>query len=168
MLKMIDRLASMGIKIDPAEFKALAGDVSLSRLHLAVFLKTKHIVQNVGEAFSKYVGVGKPAYVGRFRYDLPDAIRVLKEAGALVFLAHPFNVFAPEQIIGLLDAGLDGIEVFYPFYSQDVTNNFLRLAEELKLLVVGGSDAHGKYKQQHIGVIKMPYEHVEKMKAAFK
>lgn len=168
ILKMVEKLASLGVTIDAGEFAAFAGTGSLSRLHLAIFLKAKHIVQDIREAFSKYVGVGKPAYLSRFRYDLGQSIKVLKDAGALVFLAHPRNVFSVEEIKELVPLGLDGIEAFYPFYSQSVIDNFLHLAGELGLLVVGGSDAHGKYKQQQIGTIRMPYEHVERMKAAFK
>jgi predicted metal-dependent phosphoesterase TrpH len=168
ILKMVEKLSSLGVKIDAEEFAGFAGSASLSRLHLAIFLKAKRIVQDIREAFSKYVGVGKPAYISRFRYDLGESIEVLKKAGALVFLAHPRNVFSIQEIKELVPLGLDGIEAFYPSYSQGVTDDFLKLIQELGLLAVGGSDAHGKYKRQHIGVIKMPYEHVEKMKNAFK
>jgi predicted metal-dependent phosphoesterase TrpH len=166
ILKMAEKLVSLGIKIDIDEFKSFVGAASLSRLHLAIFLKAKNIVAGIPEAFSKYVGVGKPAYISRFRYDLAQGIGILKKAGALVFLAHPLNIFSLEEIKGLLALGLDGIEAFYPFYSQAVTNDFITLSRQLGFLITGGSDAHGKYKRQHIGTIKMPYEYAEKIKDA--
>ncbi|MFC1514647.1 PHP domain-containing protein [Candidatus Omnitrophota bacterium] len=168
IVEMIEKLSELGIALDRDEFKAFAGGGSISRLHLGVFLQSKNIVCDINQAFKKYVGVGKPAYVSKFRYKLAEGIKILKTAGALVFLAHPRNLFGFDQIKELAALGLNGIEAFYPSYSPSLIEKYIDLGRKSNLLIAGGSDSHGKYKRQTIGVIKMPYEHVEKIKAALR
>jgi len=168
ILKMIDILNSLGIKLDKTEFKEFVGSSSASRLHLAIFLKEKGIVKDIGEAFSKYIGVGRPAYISRFRYSLEEAIRFLKKEGALVFLAHPLTLREQKNLEDFIRLGLDGIEVFYPNYSEETRANYQRLASKYSLLISGGSDSHGEYKERtEIGSVKISYSYVEKIKNAF-
>jgi len=167
ILEMIDLLNNLGIKLDKEEFKEFVGSASLSRLHLAVFLKHKKIVGDIKEAFSKYLAPGRPAYICRFRYSFEKGLNLLKSAKALVFLAHPIN-FSYSQIESLINLGLDGIEAFYPNYSPEAITNYQRLASKHNLLITGGSDFHGEYKDNtYIGRIKLPYFYVEKIKNAF-
>ena len=167
IVKIIDILSSLGLDIKLDEFNEFVKGTSLSRLNLAIFMKHKKIVKDIKEAFSKYIGVGKPAYLGRFRYDLPEAIGILKKSKALVFLAHPLDVEDHGMIASFIQYGLDGIEVFYPSYSRDIINLYKNLAEKLSLLISGGSDSHGKYKRHHVGSAKFPYEYVERIKHEF-
>lgn len=168
IVKIIDILFSLGFNIKIDEFNEFAKGTSLSRLNLAVFMKHKRIVKDIKEAFSKYLGVGKPAYVGRFRYELPEAIGILKRSRALVFLAHPLDIEDYRIIANFIPYGLDGIEVFYPSYTKDVRNLYKNLADKLSLLVCGGSDSHGKYKRYYIGCAKFPYEYVKRIKHEFR
>jgi len=48
-----------------------------------------------------------------------------------------------ELIPAFVEAGLDGLEAFYPNCSMEIVNFYLGLAEKHKMLVTGGSDAHG-------------------------
>jgi len=167
ILEMIDLLNNLGIKLDKEEFKEFVGSASLSRLHLAVFLKYKKVVRDIKEAFSKYLAEGRPAYICRFRYSFEKGLSLLKSAKALVFLAHPIN-FSDSQIESLIKLGLDGIETFYPNYSPETIANYQRLASKHNLLISGGSDSHGEYKDNtYIGKIKLPYFYVERIKNAF-
>lgn len=169
ILKMIEKLSSLEINLDVEEFKDFVKDATLSRLHLASFLKEKNMVRNVKEAFSKYIGVGKPAYMGRFRFNLPEAIEILKGNKALVFLAHPFNNNIEKNIENYVQFGIDGVEVFYPSYSDEKISRYQRVFEERGLLISGGSDSHGIYRTYaDIGSVKLPYEYVKKIKNAFR
>ncbi|MCQ5311691.1 PHP domain-containing protein, partial [Flavonifractor plautii] len=50
-----------------------------------------------------------------------------------------------EEILrALKDAGLDGIECFYPRHSPEQTAAYLRLADKYGLHITGGSDFHGE------------------------
>jgi hypothetical protein len=66
-----------------------------------------------------------------------------------------------------VDYGLMGLEVYYPEHTNSMVNSYLGLAKKYNLLVTGGSDCHGDAKHEvKIGSIKIPYELVEKLKAA--
>jgi 3',5'-nucleoside bisphosphate phosphatase len=67
----------------------------------------------------------------------------------------------------LVDSGLDGIECFHTKHSTTMSERYLEIADRHGLLVTGGSDCHGLSKGKPlIGTVKLPYEHVEKLKAA--
>jgi hypothetical protein len=66
-----------------------------------------------------------------------------------------------------VDAGLDGIECFHTKHPAPTSEHYLRIAERFDLLVTGGSDCHGLSKGKPlIGTVRLPYERVEKLKAA--
>jgi predicted metal-dependent phosphoesterase TrpH len=73
-----------------------------------------------------------------------------------------------DVIPALVKAGLDGIECFHTKHSTAMTERYLEIADKYHLLVTGGSDCHGFSKGKPlIGTIKLPYEHVEKLFAAW-
>ncbi|KGF54399.1 hypothetical protein HMPREF9460_02903, partial [Flavonifractor plautii 1_3_50AFAA] len=70
-------------------------------------------------------------------------------AGGKAVLAHPCQLGCShgrlEEILrALKDAGLDGIECFYPRHSPEQTAAYLRLADKYGLHITGGSDFHGE------------------------
>ena len=146
--QIVDRLQSLGIDITYDEVRALAGSDSVGRPHIARALMNKGVVTSAKEAFDRFLGDGKSAYVPR---DLPspaDAIRWIKEARGLAVLAHPTWVKLADQplaeLVRRLKAdGLDGVEVYYSTHAARQTREYLSLAQHLGLLVTGGSDFHG-------------------------
>jgi predicted metal-dependent phosphoesterase TrpH len=88
--------------------------------------------------------------------DMPilEGLAALKKAGAVTVLAHPavehfrFDYDTVDNLVvkPLADAGLHGIEVFYPYdekYRQEATDHYLEISKRLRLLVSGGTDYHG-------------------------
>ncbi|MBX3320317.1 MAG: PHP domain-containing protein [Nitrospira sp.] len=146
--QIVDRLQRLGIDITYDEVRALAGSDSVGRPHIARALMNKGVVTSAKEAFDRFLGDGKVAYVPR---DLPspaDAIRWIKEAHGLAVLAHPTWVKLADQplaeLVRRLKAdGLDGVEVYYSTHAARQTREYLSLAQQLGLLVTGGSDFHG-------------------------
>ncbi len=62
-------------------------------------------------------------------------------------------------------AGLDGLEIYYPNCTDTAHNFYYGLAKKNKLLMTGGSDAHGKAKPHtYIGKATIDYATVELMK----
>jgi hypothetical protein len=60
---------------------------------------------------------------------------------------------------------LDGLECFHSKHSTVTAEHYLMLADQHRLLVTGGSDCHGMNKGKPlIGTVKLPYEHVERLK----
>ena len=146
--QIVDRLRSLGIDITYDEVRALAGSDSVGRPHIARALMNKGVVTSAKEAFDRFLGDGKAAYVPRELPSPADAIRWIKEAHGLAVLAHPTWVKLTDQplaeLVRRLKAdGLDGVEVYYSTHAARQTREYLSLAQHLGLLVTGGSDFHG-------------------------
>lgn len=146
--QIVERLQSLGIDLTYDEIRALAGSDSVGRPHIARALMDKGVVSSAKEAFDRFLADGKPAYVPR---DLPspaEAIHWIKAARGLAVLAHPTWVRCTDQslveLVRHLKAdGLDGVEVYYSTHAARQTREYLSLAQQLGLLVTGGSDFHG-------------------------
>src|ERR1043165_5682531 len=95
------------------------------------------------------------------------AIELIHQANGLAVMAHPGLNRADEVIPDLVAAGLDGIECFHTKHSTATAEHYLEIADHHKLLGTGGSDCHGMSKGKPlIGTVRLPYTHVERMKAA--
>jgi predicted metal-dependent phosphoesterase TrpH len=125
-------------------------------------------VNSTSQAFQKYIGDRCPAYVLGFKFSPAEAIKLIKDAGGIPVLAHPYTI-KDDLIFKFIDFGLMGLEAYYPGHSQSMINFYKNLAGEHNLLVTGGSDFHGDAKPEiKIGCMKIPYELVEKLKQAKK
>jgi len=174
--QIVERLQALGIDITYDEVRTLAGSDSVGRPHIARALMDKQVVSSAKEAFDRFLANGKPAYVPR---DLPnpaEAIQWIKAAGGLAVLAHPTWVkLADRSLVELLrelkTAGLDGVEVYYSTHANRQIREYLSLAQQLGLLVTGGSDFHGLTKPDidvgiGKGTLHVPTSLLPKMKAA--
>ena len=156
--EMVRRLAAAGIPITLAEVEEESGGGSTGRPHIAAVLLAKGVVASLEEAFDRWIGEGRPAYVTASRLDPLAAARLAAESGAVVSLAHPLRLgLSPaalhSAIRELAEGGFAGIEVYHP--SSDPTNTAMlaAMASEASLVATGGSDFHGTYKPDiRIGV----------------
>lgn len=146
---MLNRLRAMGMAVEAGEVLALARDGNVGRPHVARVLVRRGFVASTDEAFDRYLGEGRPAYVPRPDVTVADAIRVIHEAGGLASLAHPGLHSRDAAIPDLVAAGLDAIEVYHVNHSPGLTAHYRRLAERRGLLVTGGSDFHGTTGRDH-------------------
>jgi len=97
----------------------------------------------VGEVFDELIGADCPCYVRRDVPDFPAAVAVLREACALVALAHPLRYATPEEALALC-ADLDAVERYYP-YDTDIDQAPVdRAIRRHDLVATVGSDAHDK------------------------
>lgn len=95
----------------------------------------------IQEIFAKFIGDDCKAYVPSSKLQTIDGIKLLKDAGAIIVLAHPvrFKINNPQEII---DMGVDGIEARYSINTKDDTEKYLALAKKNGLFVTAGSDFH--------------------------
>jgi len=148
-LKMIDKLRALGMEIDLAEVATVAEHGQIGRPHFAQAMVKKGYVQNIPDAFDRYLRKGGPAYVEKFRLSAEEAIHVIRTAGGVTVLAHPFTLNQPQPhefdaVIGeLKQRGLEGIEVHYPEHSEGQKKLYRDVAQQYGLLITGGSDFHG-------------------------
>jgi len=149
--RIVDVLQAHGLDVTIDEILAEAGGGSVGRPHVAGVLLRKGYVDSVQDAFDRWLGNGKPAYLDRERLRPAEAIALAHASGAVTVLAHPTSLGfeGPELdrfVAGLRADGLDGMECEYGRYSPDTRARLRSLAERHGLAVTGGSDYHGRYK----------------------
>ncbi len=168
--KMIAKLKELGVdNIEFTEVRNLARSNSVGRPHLALKLKEKGWVSDIPQAFDKYLAEGRPAHVPKYKQSPAEAIGLIRRAGGVAVLAHPMVNNRDELIRHFVDDGLQGLEVYYPNCPPVTTEYYAKLAKKYKLIMTGGSDAHGKAKSNtYIGKARIPYELVDELKSLSK
>ena len=70
-----------------------------------------------------------------------------------------------DEIEDYIELGLDGVEVWSPENSDELTEELIALCKKKKLLQTGGSDFHGTYGRQSVtvGAYSTPQEHLDKL-----
>jgi 3',5'-nucleoside bisphosphate phosphatase len=159
--KMVNKLRSMGLKIDYERVQELAGTGSVGRPHIAQALLEKGYIYTFKEAFNKYIGYGGPAYVERDKITPAEATGLILRSRGIPVLAHPFTAENPASVIAALKpAGLMGVEVYYGSYSPEQITTLLALATQYGLVPTGGSDFHGLdgIVEPELGTVDVPLE----------
>ncbi|MCB0722719.1 MAG: PHP domain-containing protein [Ignavibacteriae bacterium] len=147
---MISKLNDMGSRITIDSITAdLSEDISVGRPHVAKALVKEGFVKTRAEAFMKYIGDGKPAFVKKPVPNAKEAIQLISSIGGLSFVAHPGKMVRGEMLDELLKYGLDGVEVIHPSHGREDIEYFSTIASDNFLLVSGGSDFHGIYDREY-------------------
>jgi predicted metal-dependent phosphoesterase TrpH len=165
--EMVARLNSLNVPLEVETVFALANCKSPGRPHVARALVKAGLVANLDEAFERFLKKSRPAWVPKAKMSALEAVELIHQAGGLAVMAHPGLNRTDDVIPALIEAGLDGIECFHTKHSTVTSERYLEIADKFHLLVTGGSDCHGFSKGKPlIGTVKLPYEHVEKLKQA--
>jgi predicted metal-dependent phosphoesterase TrpH len=159
--KRIDRVYAILDKLNELDFELSTDDlhlddtqVSIGRPHLARIMVNHGYVTSIREAFDRYLNEGKPAFVGKERLAVKDAIKLIHSAGGLAIIAHPislaFNEFKDyaEYINDLIKIGMDGVEIYSSFHPPEFVEYLEKMAKEMGICVSGGSDFHGANKPE--------------------
>lgn len=145
---MVEKLNSLGLPVSWTDLCEGREASVIGRAHIAHALIENGVVPNMAQAFEKYIGEGKQAYVKRMRLTPADTIGLIAKAGGLSVLAHPVQLGMDEPSLyalckSLKGYGLSGIEAYHPMHSEAETAAYIRLAGRLDLMITGGSDFHG-------------------------
>ncbi|TAL00990.1 MAG: PHP domain-containing protein [Verrucomicrobia bacterium] len=163
--EMCTRLNELKIPLQAEAVFTLANCKSPGRPHVARALVQAKLCSSLDEAFERFLKKGRPAWVPKAKMSAVDAIQLVHEAGGLAVMAHPGLNRNDDAIPALVEAGLDGIECFHTKHTTRMAERYLMIADQHHLLVTGGSDCHGQSKGKPlIGTVKLPYQHVEKLK----
>ncbi|MGA9754837.1 MAG: PHP domain-containing protein [Desulfobaccales bacterium] len=174
--QIIAKLNALGIPVTMARVEEISGGGQVGRPHIARALQEAGFVTSIQQAFDIYLRKGGKAYVGKFRFPPGQALAMIREAKGIPVLAHPFTLglgsaYALKNlVIELKGLGLAGLEVFYSEHTREQEALYLKLAQELGLLITGGSDYHGLNKPEiTLGNMpcqeKLTYNLVEALKA---
>lgn len=150
--RIIQRLNQLGVNISMAEVLQLVPESQAGRPHIAQLMVSRGLAASIDDAFQRFLGVGRPAYIDKHRIACTDALALLQAAGGIAVLAHPGLVQRghparfEELLKSLTDQGLDGIEVWYPQHTRQQTAFYSRMAQTYNLVATGGTDFHGGLK----------------------
>lgn len=149
MRKMIEKMRAEGmdISIEDVE-KAMPAGATMGRPHLADALVAKKIIKSRDEAFIDLLHNDSRFYVSHAAPTPVEAIALIRRAGGVAVIAHPFashrgQILKPEDFADLVAAGLNGIEVDHRDQNPDERAMLRVIAQELDLVVTGSSDYHG-------------------------
>ena len=149
---MLAKITAAGYHIDPATVTRFAGDGVVGKPHIADALVDAGICLDRDDAFARFVGKGGIANVERFQPDIEDAIAVVRAAGGVPVVAHPWGRkthITEERFAELATIGLVGIEVDHEDHSPESRDALRAIARNLDLIVTGSSDHHGLGKKGH-------------------
>ncbi len=165
--RMVEKLNGLGVALETRDVFETAGLGTVGRLHVARALVNRGFIGATWEAFHKYIGDKGPAYVLGFKLSAGQAISLIRDAGGIAVLAHPYCLGGEDVIAELVEMGIRGIEAYYPEHSPAMVKSYLAFAAKKDLLVTGGSDFHGSAKPDvRLGSVKVDYKLVERLKKA--
>ncbi len=149
-LRIVERLNELGIPVTFEEVEGEAGGpgAQIGRPHFAAVLVRHGAVSDYQAAFDEYLSKGAKAYLDRKLYAPTEAIQLMRSAGAVPVLAHPFTLHLSGDdlesfVDALVKAGLEGIEGYHGDAPEEDQEVFRSLGRSRGLVISGGSDYHG-------------------------
>lgn len=165
--QLVKNLINAGYDIDYEALKVANKTGNFNRAHVGAQMLKKGYVNSIKQAFESFLSPEKGFYTPPKRLDVFEAIRFLKDLGAVPVLAHPLLNLTKQEIIELVKNakafGLCGIEAVYSTYTQEMQDFCVSVANEFGLLQSGGSDFHGSNKDNiklgvGLGNLQVPNE----------
>jgi predicted metal-dependent phosphoesterase TrpH len=127
---------------------------SVGRPHFADAMVELGYVADRTEAFDIWLADDKPVFVPRYAIPVALGVDLVRGAGGVAVLAHPWGRGSQEKLTAdvlaeLARRGLDGIEVDHQDHDPATREELRALAARLGLLATGSSDYHGTGKKEH-------------------
>ncbi len=140
---MVERLHRLGIGVSDADVLAEAEGGAVGRPHVARALVRHGHVGSVGEAFDRYLGRGRPAFVEKSLPTFAEVAELVHRVGGVVSAAHLKDRGTRSLLVHFKQIGLDAVETRHPSHDPDVRARLTEFALDLGLCRTGGSDWHG-------------------------
>ena len=141
---IVERVNRLGVPIEYADVEKVADGATIGRPHVARVLIDRGIVKGFDEAFDRFLGRGRPAFVPKQLPEFDEVSALVRRIGGITALAHPRDRATRGLLVDLKARGLDGVEVHHPSHSNEVRRRVAALAASLDLVPTGGSDWHGE------------------------
>ena len=127
--------------------RAATGSTNIFKQHIMhALMHCGYACTTYGELFDKLFDSRNGSCIVHPEYpDVYEVLELLKSSGAVTVLAHPSEYDNMGLLPSLIDAGLDGVEVWHPRNTEEDKVELLRIAAEHDLVTTGGSDFHGMY-----------------------
>ena len=150
-----DRLRDLGCEIDVAALIAatsMHAGHSIGRPQIADALIARGLALDRRDAFDRFLGEGRPAYVPRAGVPLADAVAAIRGAGGIASLAHPGLLEMDDAIERFAREGLAALEARHTDHDAETEARYRSIAARLDLAVSGGSDFHGDDAHHPLGL----------------
>lgn len=171
--EIIDYVRAKGIDISLEKVRPFAYGEVLDRYAIMRYLVSLHLYDRAQPLWDHYLDPAVRELGLDQNMPVEEALPVIHEAGGVTSLAHFHKKIGlkglsraeQEAAIARLHAmGLDGMERWYPNYTQEDSDFAAHMIEKYHLLTTGGTDFHGSNRPQiemgHgiAGNMAIPYE----------
>ena len=159
--QMGERLAGLGCAVDLdvllKEAESQPGR-SIGRPALADALVQAGHAQDRGDAFNRWLGVGRPAFVARRGASVAQVIEIIGAAGGITSLAHPYLTGIDDRIARFAASGLAALEARHNQQDVAAEMRYRQMASRLDLVVSGGFDFHAdpSHRIGELGLVTLP------------
>ena len=159
--EIAERLARLGVPVDIEGVTSTAGHLqgrAWGRPIVAAALVAAGHVADFREAFDRYLGEGRAAFIERIGVSPAEVVALVARAGGLASMAHPGKTQKDHLIPDLIAAGLPAIEVYHPDHDPADTARYRLMGEVYDVLPTGGSDYHGpgSGRDEALGHVHLP------------
>ncbi len=161
MAKMVEQMCALGFEVTLEEVLEISGGGNVGRPHLARALVKRGHVDQMQQAFDRWLAAGQPGYVAMARPTVPETIDMIRQAGGLVVLAHPARYRdLSGQLSEWKERGLWGLEVRHPSHDREDEARLLAWADRIGLGTTASNDWHGNHpsEKERLGTVRFPRE----------
>jgi len=166
--RILKKLRTVGVELEMSLVQEHAAGAAIARPHIAAALCSIGVCKTSQEAFDRFLKRDRPAFVKRYKLSPEEAIRAILDADGVPVAAHPGLTGDDALIRGLVPAGLEGLEAYHIDHWPRATERYLALAQELGLIVTGGTDSHGPLGPKYVrmGSVRVPDDVLGPLKQA--
>lgn len=132
------------------EYEQYSYDRKMGGWKLIHFLVAQGVVKELEDAIQLM-----KRYKQRARFPSPaQVVQAIHDAGGIAILAHPGETFriedgskvdVEELLHELIEAGIDGVECYYPRHKSLFEDKLVAFCKERDLCITSGSDYHGDF-----------------------
>lgn len=166
---MVSRVRALGLTLDYEDVVREARAAAVGRPHVARAMVRRGLVPDIGAAFDRYLGRGRPAFVEKVLPSFTVVAALVHRLGGVVSAAHLKDRGTAAWLERLRAEGLDALETRHPSHDPECRARLTDLALALGLLRSGGSDWHGEDEpgrgHASLGAQEVPAEWLEALAA---
>ena len=141
--EMVTHLQRLGVDLPFESVLQESAGGALGRPHVARAIVRHGGALNPNDAFDRFLGRGRPAFVEKTLPTFRTVAEVIHNAGGVVSVAHLKERGTRVVIERLKAEGLDAVETRHPSHDPDTRARLTDIVIQLGLLRTGGSDWHG-------------------------
>ncbi|MFL5516401.1 MAG: PHP domain-containing protein [Gemmatimonadales bacterium] len=167
--EMVTRLQALGVGLEFEDVLRESRGGAVGRPHVARAVVRRGGASDVGQAFDRYIGRGRPAFVDKVLPQFREIAELVHGVRGILSVAHLKERGTRSFLERLKHEGLDAIETRHPSHDPELRARLTDLALRLGLERTGGSDWHGDPEpgESHgaLGSQEVPIEWLERLDA---